>query len=202
MLQSKYEKCHKARLSQKSIGIGKYEITREKTGQRILADYALNMPANLENSAVATALEKSQFSFQSQNRSMPKNVQTTIQLHSFHMLARSYSKSFKLGFNQGQGQGQALTVLEPRTFTCTLWIQKMQRNQRSNCQHLLDHRKIKGIPKIKSTSASLTMQKLLTVWITTNCGKFLKRDTRPPYLPPEKPVYRTRSNSQNETWNN
>ena len=27
----------------------------------------------------------------------------------------------------------------------------------------------------KSTSASLTMLKLLTVWITTNCGKFLKR---------------------------
>src|SRR5574337_807163 len=28
-----------------------------------------------------------------------KNVQTTAQLHSFHMLARSFSKSFKLGFN-------------------------------------------------------------------------------------------------------
>ena len=26
-----------------------------------------------------------------------------------------------------------------------------------------------------STSASLTMQKSLAVWITTNCGKFLKR---------------------------
>ena len=26
-----------------------------------------------------------------------------------------------------------------------------------------------------STSVSLTMLKLLTVWITTNCGKFLKR---------------------------
>ena len=30
---------------------------------------------------------------------MPKNVQTTIQLHSFHMLARLCSKSFKLGFS-------------------------------------------------------------------------------------------------------
>ena len=38
------------------------------------------MPANLENSAVATGLEKSQFSFQSQGRAMPKNVQTTTQL--------------------------------------------------------------------------------------------------------------------------
>ena len=31
---------------------------------------------------------KSQFSFQSQRRAMPKNVQTTAQLHSSHMLAK------------------------------------------------------------------------------------------------------------------
>ena len=30
---------------------------------------------------------KGRFSFQSQKRTVPKNVQTTIQLHSFHMLA-------------------------------------------------------------------------------------------------------------------
>ena len=41
---------------------------------------------------------KGQFSFQSQRRAMPKNVQTTIQLHSFHMMVRLCSKSFKLGF--------------------------------------------------------------------------------------------------------
>jgi len=44
------------------------------------------MPANLENSSVAIGLEKVQFSFQSQRRAMPKNVQTTSQLHSFQML--------------------------------------------------------------------------------------------------------------------
>ena len=31
---------------------------------------------------------KSQVSFQSQRRAIPKNVQTTAQFHSFHMLAR------------------------------------------------------------------------------------------------------------------
>ena len=31
---------------------------------------------------------KDQISFQSQRKAMPKNVQTTTQLHSFHMLAR------------------------------------------------------------------------------------------------------------------
>ena len=31
---------------------------------------------------------RGQFSFQSQRKAMPKNVQTTAQLHSFHMLAK------------------------------------------------------------------------------------------------------------------
>ena len=31
---------------------------------------------------------KDQFSFQSQRRAMPKNVQTAMQLHLFHMLVR------------------------------------------------------------------------------------------------------------------
>ena len=38
------------------------------------------------------------------------------------------------------------------------------------------------------TFALLTMSKPLTMWITTNCGKFFKKwETRLPYLPPEKP---------------
>ena len=47
-----------------------------------------------------------------------------------------------------------------------------------------------------STSALLTMPKPLTVWITTNCGKFLKKyNTRPPYLSPEKFVCRSKNSS-------
>ena len=34
--------------------------------------------------------------------------------------------------------------------------------------------KAKEFKKNPSISSSLTMLKLLTVWITTNCGKFLK----------------------------
>ena len=47
----------------------------------------------------------------------------------------------------------------------------------------------------KSTSSSLTMLKPFTMWITTNCGKFLDRNTGAPYLSPEKPVCGSRSNS-------
>ena len=60
------------------------------------------------------------------------------------------------------------------TSRCSSWIQKRQRNQRSKCQHLLDHQKSKGSRKT-STSALLIMPKPLIVWITTDCGKFLKR---------------------------
>ena len=51
-------------------------------------DDAFYMAANLENSAVAIGLEKVSFSFQSQRKAMPKNVPTTVQLCSFHMLAK------------------------------------------------------------------------------------------------------------------
>ena len=50
---------------------------------QILRDDAVkvlqSMSANLENSAVATELEKVSFSFQSQRKAMPKNAQTTAQ---------------------------------------------------------------------------------------------------------------------------
>ena len=59
---------------------------------------AFNMPANLENSSVATGLEKV-FSFQSQRKAMPKNAPTMAHLHSFHMIIRLCSKSLKLGFS-------------------------------------------------------------------------------------------------------
>ena len=48
----------------------------------------------------------------------------------------------------------------------------------------------------KKTSASLAILKPLTAWSTTNCGKFLKRwQHQSTYLPPEKTVCRSRSNS-------
>ena len=51
-----------------------------------------------------------------------------------------------------------------------------RKGRRTREQHSLDHRKSKEISGKKvSTSASLTRLKHLTVWITTNCGKFLKR---------------------------
>ena len=47
------------------------------------------------------------------------------------------------------------------------------------------------------------MLKPLTVWTATHRGKFFKRrDSRPPYLSPEKSTCKSRSDSYNKTWNN
>ena len=55
-------------------------------------------------------------------------------------------------------------------------FRKSKRNQRSNCQHLLDHQKSKRIPeKHLLLLYFFTLPKPLTVWIATNCGKFFKR---------------------------
>ena len=68
---------------------------------------------------------KDLFSFQSQRKAMPKNVQITIQLHSFHILARLYSKSFKLGFSSMWTESFQMFKLG---------LEKAEEPQRSNCQ--------------------------------------------------------------------
>ena len=46
------------------------------------------------------------------------------------------------------------------------------RGTKDQIANILDHQKSS---RKTSTSALLTMPKPLTVWITTNCGKFFKR---------------------------
>ena len=52
----------------------------------------------------------------------------------------------------------------------------------------MDHRGSQGVKKKKKSTVSLTMLKPLTVWITTNCEKFLKRWKYQTILPLEKPA--------------
>ena len=57
----------------------------------------------------------------------------------------------------------------------------LEKAEETNCQHLLDHRKCKGIPKKTSTYASLPMLKPLTVWMTTD-WKILQEMGLPDHL--------------------
>ena len=92
---------------------------------------------------------------------MPKNAQTTAQLHSSHMLVmfkilqarfQQYMNGeipdVEAGFRKGSGTSDQIANIH--------WIiEKAREFQRKT-----------------SISALLTMPKPLTVWITINCGKF------------------------------
>ena len=105
-----------------------------------------------------------QFSFQSLRRAMPKNDQTTIPLCSFHILERLWSKFFKKFFSTWNENVQiyklSLEKAEETEIKLSTFIEswRKQRNSRKT-----------------STSVSLSVLKPLSVWITTNCRKFLKR---------------------------
>ena len=121
------------------------------------------MPGNMENSAVATALEKVSF------HSNPKERQCQRMLKPPHYHTPHASKvmlkilqarlqwyvncelpDVQAGFRKGRGIRDQLP-------TSTGSWKKQESSRKS------------------SISAFLTMPKLLTVWITINCGKFWKR---------------------------
>ena len=96
----------------------------------------LSMPEILENSAMATGLENANFHPNPKVRQCPK-------------LFKLLYNCMHLTYYQGNAQNSpnfTSTVCEPRTSGYTSCILKVQRNQRSNCQDLLDHLKSKRIP--------------------------------------------------------
>ena len=118
------------------------------------------MPANLENSAVATGLEKISFHpnpnkecsnyhinalISHTSKVMLKILQARIQQYVNHELP-----DVQAGFRKDRGTRDQIANI--------VGSSKKQENSRK-----------------KSTSALLTMPKPLTVWITTNYGKFFRR---------------------------
>ena len=108
---------------------------------------------------------KGQSSSQFPRRAVVKNVQTIGQLHSSPMLVKKSSKFSKPGFNRTWTVNFQIFELdlekagqpEIKLPTSTELLQKQQSSRKT------------------SSSALLTTPKPLTVWITTNCGKFFKR---------------------------
>ena len=87
------------------------------------------MPANFENSADHRA-GKGQFSFQSQRKAMPKNAQTTAQLHSSHMASKVMLKILQARLQQFVNRGLP---------DVQAGFRKGRGTRLSNCQHPLDH---------------------------------------------------------------
>ena len=86
-----------------------FQLSYFKSLKMMLLKCCTQNVSNLDNFSSGHRTGKGQFSFQFQRKAMSKNVQTTEQLNSFQILARLYSKSFKLGF----------TISEPKTSRCT-----------------------------------------------------------------------------------
>ena len=124
----------------------------------------LNMPANLEDSLLATGLEKVSFHSNPKERQcqrmfklphscthlmspkvMPKILQARLQ-----QLVNCELLDVQAAFRKGRGTEIKLPT--------SIGSSKKQERSRKT-----------------STSALLTRPKPLTVWITTNCGKFFKR---------------------------
>ena len=138
-----------------------------------------NMPANLENSSVATGLEKVSF------HSNPKERECQRMLNYWTIALISQASKVMLKIIQARLQQymnhEILDVKklvldkaeEPEIkLPTSAWSSKKQESSRKTF-----------------ISALFTMPKPLTVWITINCG-----NTRPPDLPLEKSVCKSGSN--------
>ena len=91
-----------------------------------------------------------------------KNVQTTTQLHSSHMLLKQCSKFSKPGSNSTSTMNFQMFKLD---------LEKVEEPEIKLPTSAGSWKKQESSRKA-SISALLTMPKPLTVWITINCGKF------------------------------
>ena len=135
---------------------------------------------------------KGQSSFQSQRKAIPKNAQTTAQLHSSHILAKKCLKFSKLGFNSTWAMNFQMFKLD---------LEKVEEPEIKLLASIGSSKKGSS-RKSSSTSALLTMPKPLSVWITTNCGKFLKSWEYQIALPAFWEICMQIKKQHNWTWNN
>ena len=106
---------------------------------------------------------KGQFSFQSQRKAMPKNDQTTAQLHASHTLVMLKILQVRLQ----QYINHELPMFK-------LILEKAEEPEIKLPTSAGSSKKRESSRKT-SISALLTMPKPLIVWITVNCGKFWQR---------------------------
>ena len=129
---------------------------------------------------------KGQFSFQSQRKTVPRNIQTTAQSPSSHMLVKYCSKFSKLGFNN-------------------MWTEKFQMFRPDLWKA---EEPVIKLPKSLGLYKKQDYFRKNIYFCFIDCAKAFKcvnynklwkilqdGNTRPPCLPPEKLVCSSRSNS-------
>ena len=139
----------KHQLRRKLVEVMEFPLSYFKSWKMMLWKCCTQYASKFQKLSSSHRTGQGQFSFQSQRKEMPKNAQTTKQLHSSHTLVKSCSKFSKPGFSN-------MWTVNFQMFKLVL---EKARNQRSNCQHPLDHGKSKSSRKT-SISALLTNQSL------------------------------------------
>ena len=129
---------------------------------------------------------KCQFSFQSQRRAMPKNVQTTAQLHSSHTVAKWCSKFSRLGFKSTWTENFQMFKLD---------LEKAEESEIKLPISVGSQKKQENSRKISTSIHWLCWSPWLCGSQQTVENSSRDGNTRPPDLPPEKSVCRSRSNS-------
>ena len=122
------------------------------------------MPANLENSAVVTGLEKVSF------HSNPKERQCQRMHRQLYRTIALISHASKVMHKILQARLQQYMNCELPDVQAGFRKGRGTRDQIANSRWII--KKAGEFQKKTSISALLTMPKPLSVWITTNCGKF------------------------------
>ena len=122
------------------------------------------MPANLENSAVATGLEKVSF--------IPIPKKGNAKECSNYRTIALISHASKVILKILQARLQQYGNREIPDVQAGFRKGRGTRDQIANICWIIE--KVR-VPEKASISASLSMPKPLTVWITINCGKFRRR---------------------------
>ena len=146
------------------VQVMEFQLSCYKSWKMMLWKCCIQYASKLGRLCSGHRTGKGQFSFQSQRKAMPKNAQTTTQLHSSHMLVKSCSKFSKPSFSN--------------TWTVNFQMFKLVLEKAQEPEIKLPISigllKKQEISRKTSISSLLNMPKPLTVWITTNCGKFFK----------------------------
>ena len=134
------------------------------------------MPANLENSAMATGLEKVSFHSNLKERQCQRMLK--LLLRTENVLGMLKHNCTHLTCQQSNAQNsprQISTVCEPWTSRCSSWKAEKAEEPEVKLPTSVGSSKKQESSRKTSISALLTMPKPLTLWITMNCGKFWKR---------------------------
>ena len=84
----------------KLVKVMKFQLSYFKFQRMMLLKCCTQYASKFGKFSSGHRIGQDQFSFQSQRRALQKNVQTTTELHSFHMLTKWYSKFSKAGLKR------------------------------------------------------------------------------------------------------